>query len=68
MADPTLVYVKPAPGLKVRDPRDRRHVPADGAWLPDTTYLRRRLRSGDLAKATPPKPAKAPKATAGEES
>ena len=48
------VYVKPAPGLIVRDPDTREPLPAAGAWVPRTTYWVRRLRDGDVAEAAPP--------------
>ena len=55
-------FLKPAPGLLVRyeDP-DRGHIPEDGDELPRTRYYRRRVRDGDLVKATRPRPPKPPK-------
>lgn len=55
------VFVKPAEGLKVRDPVTMDHLPATGAEVPRTTYWLRRLRDGDVvqAKRAARKPAKA---------
>lgn len=60
------LYVKP--GRKRADGSfelvRRSHKPgfiaADGEWVPDTNYYRRRLRSGCLAKADPPTQKPAP--------
>lgn len=49
---PTLV-VRPAPGVRVRDPFTRAHLAAGGATVPDTTYWRRRLIAGDVVLAAP---------------
>jgi len=50
------IHVIPAPGLKVRDPEQGDHLPADGRTVPDNSYWRRRLNDGDVttqaAKAT----------------
>jgi hypothetical protein len=48
-----LILVKPAPGLKVRDPDTRLHIPDDGAEVPDTNYWRRRIKAGDVSLVTP---------------
>ena len=58
-----LIYVKPQEGLTVLDERTARAIPAAGANLPDTPYVRRRLKQGDLVEvketaATAPAPAK----------
>lgn len=43
--------VRPAPGLKVRDPEHGgRHLPEVGADVPETAYWLRRLRAGDVVK------------------
>ncbi len=55
------MFVKPAPGLKVRHPQTRQHIPVEGVEVPDTdSYWVRRLRSGDVVLV---KPAAAPKIT-----
>lgn len=41
--------VKPAPGLKVRDPQTKDFLPAEGAEVEDFDfYYTRRLRDGDV--------------------
>jgi hypothetical protein len=66
------MFVKPAtPDLLVANPEARppmpRHLPAEGAEVPDTEYWRRRLADGDVvpvgapdnsAAAKPPRPKK----------
>ena len=43
------INVKPArPGLVVRDPRSKRPLPENGGMVPDNSFWRRRLRSGDV--------------------
>ena len=49
------LFVKPAPGMFVRLEDASRYVAEEGEALPHTSYYRRRLRDGDLVKATPPK-------------
>lgn len=51
------MFVKPAPGLVVRDPQTRVQVPEDGRDVPETSYWLRRLRDGDLVQAAQPGPA-----------
>lgn len=52
------MYVKPAPGLAVRDPELRDLLPAEGREVPASAYWLRRLRDGDVVEA--PRPAPAP--------
>jgi hypothetical protein len=48
------VIVKPAPGVKVRDPVSRQHIPEAGYQVSDTdTYWRRRLMAGDVIEVEP---------------
>jgi hypothetical protein len=47
------MFVKPAPGLIVRDPETREPLPPHGDWVPRTTYWLRRLRDGDVSEAEP---------------
>lgn len=49
------MYVKPKPGLKVRDEHSRLHLPEEGKEVPESSYWLRRLRSGDVVKVDPPK-------------
>lgn len=51
------MFVKPALGMKVRDPETRRHLPEAGAEVPPTTYWLRRLKAGDIVAAPPQRPA-----------
>lgn len=49
------MFVKPAPGLVIRDPDLKDLIPAEGRNVPnDNMYWHRRLRDGDvvLAKET----------------
>ena len=56
------MFVKPAPGVQVRDPRSLLHIPETGVEVPDAdTYWARRLADGDVVEV---KPAPAPKAPA----
>jgi hypothetical protein len=48
------MFVKPAPGLKVRDPVSKLHIPETGMEVPEESYWFRRLRSGDVVPASPP--------------
>jgi hypothetical protein len=50
------VYVKPAPGLLVRDDVSKVRLPAEGREVPETSYWVRRLRCGDVVLASPPAP------------
>jgi hypothetical protein len=46
--------VKPAAGRNVRDPITKRHLPTDGADVPESTYWIRRLRDGDVIPCPAP--------------
>ncbi|MBX6382081.1 MAG: DUF2635 domain-containing protein [Microbispora sp.] len=48
------MYVKPAPGLAVRDPDLRDFLPPEGREVPENTYWAARLRDGDVLAAEPP--------------
>jgi len=48
------VFVKPAPGLTVRDPGDYSALPVTGTYKPKNTYWIRRLRDGDVMETRPP--------------
>ena len=56
------MYVKPAPGLVIRDPDLHDHIPAEGRDVPLSDYWHRRVLDGDVVAATAP-PAPAPAAT-----
>lgn len=50
------MFVKPAPGLVVRDPQTRVQLPESGRDVPEISYWLRRLRDGDVVEATTPTP------------
>ena len=52
------MYVKPAVGLRVRDPRTGEPLSAEGAVVPVSGYWLRRLRDGDVLKSRASKAAK----------
>lgn len=45
------MFVKPKPGLVVRDPESKRPLPSEGREVPSEGYWLRRLRSGDVVEA-----------------
>lgn len=48
------MFIKPAPGLKVRDPITKLHLPEAGITVSETdTYWVRRLRDGDVVEVKP---------------
>lgn len=47
------MFVLPAAGLKVWDPTRKRHLPAEGSEVSETTYWVRRLRAGDVVLYLP---------------
>jgi hypothetical protein len=56
------VFVVPAhKDLIVRHPFTKKPIPADGLFVEDSSYIRRRLRDGDLLLAEPTKPKKSTK-------
>lgn len=56
-----MIYVKPAPGGRVRMPERRSAVMADaGAYVPRNDYYERLLIGGDVVEVEPPKPATDP--------
>jgi hypothetical protein len=50
------MFVKPAPGLKVRDPATHVLLPDEGREVPDNTDWARMLAQGDVVLADPPDP------------
>jgi hypothetical protein len=53
------MFVMPAPGLKVRDPRTKRTIPDEGIEVPDTdSFWLRRLADGDVVEFIPAEKAK----------
>jgi hypothetical protein len=45
-------FLKPRPGLIVRNPLTKEPLPADGAEVVMSSYWRRRIQDGDAVKAT----------------
>lgn len=48
------MYVKPTPGLSIRDPDLMDLLPEEGRLVPDSDYWVRRVRDKDVAEAAPP--------------
>ena len=48
------MYLKPAPGLTVRDPNTRQPLPEEGREVQVNEWWARRLRAGDVVQAEPP--------------
>lgn len=53
------MFVKPKPGLKVRDPDTKGFLPPGGAQVPPSLYWTRRVRDGDALVSEPPSSAPA---------
>lgn len=50
------IFVKPVAGTMVRLPATKKHVPVDGCWVEQTSYIVRRIQDGSLVEAAEPKP------------
>jgi len=49
------MWVKPAPGLKVRDPATKQLLPETGIEVPDDSIIWNKiLNDGDVVKFSPP--------------
>jgi hypothetical protein len=48
------MYLKPAPGLVIRDPDLMDFLPEEGREVPETDYWHRRVNDKDVVLATPP--------------
>lgn len=48
------MYVKPAEGRLVRDPKTLDHLPPEGREVPRDTHWIRLLQCGDVVEAAPP--------------
>lgn len=44
----TTMKVKPAKGVKVRDPKTMKHIPEEGINVEESSYWIRRLNAGDI--------------------
>ena len=59
-----LIFVRPAPGARVRDPATKKPIPDAGLLVESSGYWQRRIRVGDVVvceaqvDAPPAKPAK----------
>lgn len=61
------MFVKPAPGLVVRDPDLKDLIPAEGRHVSDDSmFWHRRLRDKDVVLAKPPAENAAPQAAAAD--
>jgi hypothetical protein len=47
------MYVKTAPGIKIRDPDLMDFIPEEGREVPNTDFWNRRLRDGDVISGAP---------------
>jgi len=45
------MFVKPAPGVRVRNPQSRLHISETGAHVPRDQFWMRRLADGDVVEA-----------------
>jgi len=54
------MYVKPAPGLSIRDPDLKDLLPVSGRLVPDTDYWLRRVRDNDVIEAEAPAEGESP--------
>lgn len=50
------MFIKPAKGVNVRDPVSLLHIPETGAEYPLSSWLIRRLKSGDVVACATPTP------------
>jgi hypothetical protein len=48
------MFVKPAPGLLVRDPTTKFPLPPEGREVVLSSYWQRRLKDGDVVPVPPP--------------
>jgi len=52
MPYPTTMFVRPADGLKIRDPETGNYLPETGQIVPRTPFWLRRLKDGDVVEST----------------
>lgn len=50
---PTM-FIRPRPGLVVRDPQTLKPLPAEGAEVAASSHWRRRIADGDVTTGRPP--------------
>jgi len=51
------IIIKPAPGLKIRNPINQIHIKSEGEAVENNTFWRRRLKDGSVVLANSDKPA-----------
>lgn len=44
------VFIKPAPGLKIRDPETKIQLPEEGAQVEKSSFWSRRIKAGDVVQ------------------
>lgn len=47
------MFVKPAPGLKIRDPELKDFLPDEGREVAESPYWSRRIRDNDVTVSSP---------------
>ncbi len=47
------MFLKPAPGLKVRDPKTKKHLPEEGKEVSSSSFWLRRLAEGAVVETKP---------------
>jgi len=52
MPTPAKLFVKPAPGLMIRDPASKLHLPPHGKAVADVQFWQRRLADKDCVVTT----------------
>lgn len=52
------MFVKPSPGIKLRDPILKTLIPDQGAEVPESSFWLRRIRDGDVTVGQPTSVAK----------
>ncbi|WP_435640330.1 DUF2635 domain-containing protein [Micavibrio aeruginosavorus] len=57
------IYVVPKKGIVVVDLETNRPIPAEGALVLDSRYMRRRIRQGDVTETAVPDPSNTAKKT-----
>lgn len=54
MAHPQSFFIKPAPGLRIADPKTGVYLPENGALMPRSGFWLRRLKDGDVIEVKDP--------------
>jgi hypothetical protein len=52
------IFIKPAPGFKIRDPESKMHIPEQGEYVVRTPFWTRRILDKDVSIVEPKKEAK----------